>query len=1578
MKTLFLTALLALLATAVPIAGHAQLAVQQAPQSDSVVAIAADAMGLPFVPAEERPFFGTFWQVRSTFPSVAAPSPCPPLDPSIPVYAMTDHQFLVDQTDGRPLATTSAYARRKFAGMDPASIQAAWLKEIEAFIAEVQERQAAVDLRRSIGMDDLDDSGGGLLLGLLEYTADDLWLEISALTNSVGFFTIHPPTTELTNGVYDLYMTTNLSPVVVGLNLTNWTWLLRSDPGQTNLLVPDLTDDQAFFILGRTNDADGDMMSDAYEHLVSHTSPTNPDAPIITLQPLSQTVYSGDTVSFTVAAEGAQPLTYQWFLNASPITSETNTSLTLVNVQTSQAGDYSVQVTSPSSLSTLSSNATLSVPLSEYGDFIWLIGPRQDFTFRNGVTYLVNSRVELFGTTTIQGGCVVKPDWHYTNSTVAVIGNLVCKMDDPNLPAFFTSVDDDSLGQVINISTGFPEMYSNGCPYLDLSAAQIPSSGLANLRVCFADQGITTSDSSKRLDLWHSQFLQCNAPVWAGQDSSVAFHNVLLGACNTAVAAPTNFAGIAAEQLTAEVSTLWAAPTPPAWIRLTNSIVTGSIASGSALVTDHVAINPAGPIFQTNGTANYYLAPLSPLRAAGTPNISARLQSDLHQKTTRPPLTFPQQMEVTGDITLRPQAARYTTGAPDYGYHYQALDYTVAWMKLRGRITVLPGTTIGFRQELVPGQSYTTAYGFDLKEGSAFMSHGTPAKPITFIDVQYIQEQATTPCLLLFAPDFTPPDLSGTDDPPPSLDFRFSNFYTVPRNYVLWSGVSEQTWDIQASLDSAMFWSMRDCNIHGGNITVGPPDWYWMPLNYLYGEGSISWVNNLFDQVAVFLDPTYYPSGYNDLGLNVDMSFSAYNNLFRGGGWFHLESIPATAGNWVFSDNLFEKVHFVQNTNMPLDYGHNAYWQLTETELSAWGWGTNHLLAATNGAGTGELLLAASLRYQSGPLGDYYLPITTPLYHAGSRTPAEAGLVHYTTRVDQLKAGEEPGTHNASIGLHYLSTINGAPKDADTDGISDYLENWHGDGSYSSHIDTETDWQVSFTISGVYDPTNAIYDDRDLSGSGLVGAVKKVLSLAPFDIANPLTLLGLDPAQPVLGECAFPLLLTDHSNAAGALILYADGQQAETGEVRQATNAKWFAFWDTTTLANSHHSLQVGYSYISASGIQRTVYGPLALPQISNPITFDPINDGFSSVLYIRGTLKQPVSAYTIDIYSDDSQHTLLATITNTPVGNTIEDSWDFTAQGTNVDSGLVTEMSFPLDPQVPQPIVKHYSMERCFPGNSFTLAWAWDTSNATYLASREQIVRMGLVDMLGTDLNGLEFDLLPAGPGGNVPYASSFQLDGSASAHDRLLYSIADTGSLNFFFWGHGFRNGFTSDRNDPYPPSALRADEIANLTGNPGGTNTGSVYRHPYRFVFMDACGSYSRQMVRAFGIPFAKNGSTSTVADYLQWGRLPRAFIGWDVTIIGSDITDELSDLYRVTAQQIVLGHWQAGGSLQSAMAAWDAYLPDKRFSSLGQLYRDVDPNTPDITVTPARPLGIYPPMRTWKLSGCKDLTRYSPIP
>jgi hypothetical protein len=68
-------------------------------------------------------------------------------------------------------------------------------------------------------------------------------------------------------------------------------------------------------------------------------------------------------------------------------------------------------------------------------------------------------------------------------------------------------------------------------------------------------------------------------------------------------------------------------------------------------------------------------------------------------------------------------------------------------------------------------------------------------------------------------------------------------------------------------------------------------------------------------------------------------------------------------------------------------------------------------------------------------------------------------------------------------------------------------------------------------------------------------------------------------------------------------------------------------------------------------------------------------------------------------------------------------------------------------------------------------------------------------------------------------------------------------------------------------------------------------------------------------------------------LHWRKTLRTFIGWDLTVVGSAINDDLADLYRVTAQQFALSYWQVGASIEEAMKAWDAYLPDKRFDSYG---------------------------------------------
>ncbi|MGH7972113.1 MAG: LamG-like jellyroll fold domain-containing protein, partial [Limisphaerales bacterium] len=68
-------------------------------------------------------------------------------------------------------------------------------------------------------------------------------------------------------------------------------------------------------------------------------------APVIATQPASQTVTLGQDVTFTVLAGGARPLSYQWALDGAPMMGATSASLVLTNVQRSQAGAYSVEVT---------------------------------------------------------------------------------------------------------------------------------------------------------------------------------------------------------------------------------------------------------------------------------------------------------------------------------------------------------------------------------------------------------------------------------------------------------------------------------------------------------------------------------------------------------------------------------------------------------------------------------------------------------------------------------------------------------------------------------------------------------------------------------------------------------------------------------------------------------------------------------------------------------------------------------------------------------------------------------------------------------------------------------------------------------------------------------------------------------------------------------------------------------------------------------------------------------------------------------------------------------------------------------
>ncbi len=82
-----------------------------------------------------------------------------------------------------------------------------------------------------------------------------------------------------------------------------------------------------------------------YSHTVAiiGTAPSVP--PIIISPPTNQSLLEGSNASFTVSANGTQPLAYQWFREGILLSGATNASLGLTNLTALSAGGYSVVVT---------------------------------------------------------------------------------------------------------------------------------------------------------------------------------------------------------------------------------------------------------------------------------------------------------------------------------------------------------------------------------------------------------------------------------------------------------------------------------------------------------------------------------------------------------------------------------------------------------------------------------------------------------------------------------------------------------------------------------------------------------------------------------------------------------------------------------------------------------------------------------------------------------------------------------------------------------------------------------------------------------------------------------------------------------------------------------------------------------------------------------------------------------------------------------------------------------------------------------------------------------------------------------
>ena len=126
---------------------------------------------------------------------------------------------------------------------------------IETMEAVAQEKEAMLrPMSKSKTADASEPTDPKVLARGLVPMTNDLQIDIEVTNGMVSLSILNP--TSLTNDpVWDVWCATNFSG-----NPDNWTWIARTEPGQTNLLVSMPSETEAYFRLGATNndvDADG-------------------------------------------------------------------------------------------------------------------------------------------------------------------------------------------------------------------------------------------------------------------------------------------------------------------------------------------------------------------------------------------------------------------------------------------------------------------------------------------------------------------------------------------------------------------------------------------------------------------------------------------------------------------------------------------------------------------------------------------------------------------------------------------------------------------------------------------------------------------------------------------------------------------------------------------------------------------------------------------------------------------------------------------------------------------------------------------------------------------------------------------------------------------------------------------------------------------------------------------------------------------------------------------------------------------------------------------------------------------------
>jgi len=697
-------------------------------------------------------------------------------------------------------------------------------------------------------------------------------------------------------------------------------------------------------------------------------------------------------------------------------------------------------------------------------DYTTCNGSTSNNVFYGDATYYISGAVSLSGTNTFEGGAVIK----YTN-------NASIALNSPNLnwqasvyrPVVFTAMDDNSVGDVISGSTGNPSTNYYASTALYFSGPATYSPALNNFRIAYAKTAIGLEDISGNSVFYNAQFINCQVGIQL-YESTVNLYNALFA--NVQTNFQIIYGGVFAQNTTfnnANYLVIAYGGGDGGGATLTNCILanvtnlqSASWVSGGFNGIYNSPVFGTGTVtntfypFQSAGLGNYYLANGCNFTNKGTTNIDSKLLLQLRQKTTCPPLVYTNVISVP--TTLNPQVQR-DTDTPDLGYHYDPLDYIFSNTVVNANLTFGAGTAAGWLT------TSATSGGLMMTTNVTIAFNGTVTAPDYWVEGYTVQEGSGTPGSngggIFSILNNTPNQFvqgQFTRFSALAADLYFTSF---PPNSTYWSSVS--VW-------------MTNCEVWHGRL-------------FLY-LGWQTFDNCLFDRVEwenFFYSPI--PA------MNI---FTMGNCTMHGGS---LSLLPGNSPTAVITNCAFD---FTSIFN-PYPYvipaaNYNAYIG-GQTTLEPPG--ANDLEEITN------------FNWQTGWLGNYYLPPNSPLIDAGSTNANLLGLYHFTTQTNQTVEGNSI----VDIGYHYVATDSyGNPLDSNTNGTPDYIEDANGNGLVDNG---ETPWMalpaitVQPTNQTVFQGSNAIFSvtatgtaplryQWKFNGTNLVGATNTSLPLTNVQTTN--------------------------------------------------------------------------------------------------------------------------------------------------------------------------------------------------------------------------------------------------------------------------------------------------------------------------------------------------------------------------------------------------------------------------------------------------------------------------------------------